>query len=133
MYWNLSSYNWISQHPIVFCDRWLILTSEFKVMTIITGHNEVLAKVMFLLEFVILFTGGICLSACWDTTPPHPGIRPPLLHTPLWHTPSGTPPTWHTPLWHTPSPRSRPRHMVNERPVRILLEYILVSITCFTD
>ena len=35
----------------------------------ITGRNEVVAKVIFLHLFVILFTGGVCLSACWDTTP----------------------------------------------------------------
>ena len=36
-----------------------------------TGRNEVVAKVMFLLVSVILSTGegGVCLSACWDTTP----------------------------------------------------------------
>ena len=31
---------------------------------LITGRNEVVAKVMFLLVFVILLTGGVCLSAC---------------------------------------------------------------------
>ena len=36
-----------------------------------TGRNEVVAKVIFLHLFVILFTGGgFCLNACWDTTPP---------------------------------------------------------------
>ena len=56
---------------------------------VITGRNEVVAKVMFLLVSVILLTGGVCLSACWDTTPPtrhlatlgadtpRPGSRPP--------------------------------------------------------
>ena len=48
----------------------------------ITVCNEV-AKVMFLHLSVILSTGGgICLSACWDTTPPQdqaPGTR----YTPL--------------------------------------------------
>ena len=37
-------------------------------------------KVMFLHVSVILFTGGVCLSACWDTTPPEqtpPGQAPP--------------------------------------------------------
>ena len=29
----------------------------------VTGRNEVVAKVMFLLKFVILFTGGVYLSA----------------------------------------------------------------------
>ena len=43
--------------------------------------------------------GGVCLSACWDTTPPW--SRHPPLGSRLWHT-------------------------VNERPVRILLECILV-------
>ena len=43
---------------------------------IITGRNEVVAKVIFLHLSVILFTGGVCLSACWDTAPPGdpPGI-----------------------------------------------------------
>ena len=49
---------------------------------IITGRNEVVAKVMFLLVSVILLTGRgvVCLSACWDTTPrsrPPPGSDPP--------------------------------------------------------
>ena len=33
-------------------------------------------KVMFLHVSVILFTGGVCLSACWDTTPPRPRTPP---------------------------------------------------------
>ena len=53
--------------------------------------------------------GGVCLSACWDTTPP-----PPLEQTP--------PP----PRSRPPPPGSRLRHTVNKRPVRILLECILV-------
>ena len=32
--------------------------------------NEVWGKVIFLHLSVILFTVGVCLSACWDTTPP---------------------------------------------------------------
>ena len=37
------------------------------------------AKVMLLQASVILSTGGVCLSACWDTTPPPPleGTHPP--------------------------------------------------------
>ena len=31
-------------------------------------------KVMFLHVSVILFTGGVCLSACWDTPPPGTGL-----------------------------------------------------------
>ena len=46
---------------------------------IFTGRNEVVAKVMFLLEFVILFPEGVCLSACWETTPPLGGPDPPPL------------------------------------------------------
>ena len=51
---------------------------------------------------VILFTGGVCLSACWDTLSPQeqtpsPSTPPPPAHTPLLaHTPSGTLPLWHT-------------------------------------
>ena len=74
-------------------------------LLIFTGRNEVVAKVMFLLVSVILLTrGGVCLSACWDTTPR----------------------SRHAPGSRHPPPRSRHRHTVNERPVRILLECILV-------
>ena len=62
---------------------------------------------MFLLVPVILSTGvwGVCLSARWDTTPLG----------------AGTPPE------QAPPRQQTPRHMVNERPVRILLECILVT------
>ena len=56
-------------------------------------------KVMFSQACVILFTGGgVCLSACWDTTPPGadtPQSKPPGADTPQSrHTPPGadTPP-----------------------------------------
>ena len=90
---------------------------------IFTGRNEVVAKVIFLHLSVILFTeGGVCLSACWDTIPP------PREQTPLQdQTPPGTK---YNPLptgtKHTAPQGSRLRHTVNERPVRILLECILV-------
>ena len=58
---------------------------------------------MFLLEFVILFTGGGSASV-------HAGIPPD----------------------NPPSPGNRHRHTVNERPLRILLECILVF-TSFTS
>ena len=48
----------------------LLLTICGDEVTIITGCSEVVAKVIFLHLFVILFTGGVCLSACWDTTTP---------------------------------------------------------------
>ena len=76
----------------------------------ITGRNEVLAKVMFLLVSVILLTGGgVCPIACWDIYP---------LWTPPW-TKAGTPPgtkadtpprprhTPHTTKADTPSPGPR--------------------------
>ena len=60
---------------------------------------------------------GVCLSACWDTTPPGadplPGSRPSRDQTPP---PNQTPP----PGADTP-PGSRLQHTVYERPVRILL------------
>ena len=70
---------------------------------LVTGHNKVVAKVIFLHLFVILFTGGVCLSACWDTPPgaDPPGSRPPgIRHPPGKQTPAyglraaGTHPTW---------------------------------------
>ena len=95
--------------------------------------------------------GGVCLSACWDTTPPKqtsaqqttpPEQTPPTADTPPtahphWsrQPPEQTPPKEHTP-WnrHPPEqtpPGSRLQHTVNERPVRILLEYILVEVSYF--
>ena len=61
--------------------------------------------------------GGVCLSACWDT-PPEGGTSPGRKHPPQE---GGTP-------WEggTPPEGGTPRHTVNERPVRILLECILV-------
>ena len=44
--------------------------------------NEVWGKVIFLHLFVILFTGGVCLSACWDTTTPRT-MHPPQ-HRACW-------------------------------------------------
>ena len=95
--------------------------------------------------------GGVCLSACWDTTPQEqtpslgadtppgsdtPPRADPLEQTPPWNRPplgADTPPREQTspssrhPLGaDTPPPGSRLRHTVNERPVRILLECILV-------
>ena len=62
-------------------------------MLIITGCNEVVAKAMFLLVCVILFTWGVCLSACWDTTtsleadPPGADTPPRSRHPPRSRTP----------------------------------------------
>ena len=70
--------------------------------------------------------GGVFLSA----HPPRAGTHPP----PGRYTPpqAGTPLRRYTPPWagtpSPPPPGSRLRHTVNERPVRILLECILVTI-----
>ena len=64
------------------------------------------SKVMFLQASVILSTGGICLSACWDTPPPLGPDTPPRPDTPRKQTPAygqraaGTHPTgMHSCLW----------------------------------
>ena len=96
---------------------------------IFTGRNEVVAKVMFLLVSVILLTWG-CLPQCML------GYHPPGADTPQEQTPPGQdthprsrypPPPDQTPSRADSPPGSRLRHMVNERPVRILLECILVT------
>ena len=94
-----------------FCSVIRIQRALFVV--IFTGRNEVVAKVIFLHMSVIHSVHrGVCLSACWDA--PAPGTRPPL----------GTrPPGADT---NPPPPGSRLQHTVYERPVRILLECIVV-------
>ena len=74
-----------------------------------------MAKVIFLHLSVILFTGGASASV-------HAGIPPPQSRPPGPHTPHGPPPGTR------PPPGSRLQHTVYERPVRILLECILVII-----
>ena len=76
-----------------------------------------------------VFTGvclsrGVCLSACWDTTPP--GADPPPEQTSSWEQ---TPPLDQTPppprTRHPPGPGPPPRRLLL-RTVCILLECILV-------
>ena len=64
-----------------------------KKLVFLLPANEAWDKVIFLHLSVILFTGGVCLSACWDTTPweqtpPGPGTSwkqtPPGPDTPPW-------------------------------------------------
>ena len=88
---------------------------------------------------VCLSTGGegVCLSACWDTPPRsrHPNreqTHPPEQLSPPSRPPLGadnppeqTPHRSRHPIGADP-PGSRLQHTVNERPVRILLECILV-------
>ena len=77
----------------------------FTSVPVFTGRNEVVAKVMFLHVSVILLTGGVL-----QRTPPRDQAENP------------PPPR----QGKTPPPGNRLQHTVNERPVRILLECILV-------
>ena len=93
---------------------------------VITGCNEVVAKVIFLHLSVIhsVHRGGRGSASVHAGIPP-----PPQADTPI---PDQTPPGTIPPLGQTP-PRadtlgSRLQHTVYERPVRILLECILVLV-----
>ena len=83
---------------------------------------------MFLHVCVILFTGGVS-----GQPPPGPGRHPPqaVRGPPDQADPPGTrqtpPPDKENPPHQADPPRRRLQHPVNERPVRILLECILVS------
>ena len=90
-------------------------------------------KVIFSQACVVLFTGGVCLSACWFTTP-RPGHLPeqaPPLPQEQAHKPQSRTPPPHragtTPLGAgTPLAQSMLGDTVNARAVRILLECNLV-------
>ena len=61
---------------------------HFRLVWICYRPQRSCGKVMFLHLSVILSTGGVCLSACWDTTPPGQtppptGQTPPLGRHPL--------------------------------------------------
>ena len=74
---------------------------------LVTGCNEVVAKVIFLHLSVILFTGG-CLPQCMLGYHTFPGQTPPRgRHSPRADTPGSRPPQEQTPLEQTP-PWSRP-------------------------
>ena len=84
---------------------------------LITGRNDVVAKVMFLLVSVILSTGGVCLSACWDAATSQEGgtpqpRRPPLprRHPPVPRRPPclGDPPQKETPQKEAPQEGGTP-------------------------
>ena len=86
---------------------------------------------------------GVCLSACWDTPlPDPPGAEPPWPRHPPTRPLSGADPcprTRHPPGSRPPGadthpPGSRLQYTVYERPVRILLECVLVYLSlllCF--
>ena len=112
--------------------RCALLSRYLRSLSIITGRNKVVAKVMFLHVSVILLTGGEGGLRAGppgrENTPDPPGPgRPP------WE---GEPPrTRQTPRQGEPPrdqadtpPGRKLQHTVNERPVRILLECILVSV-----
>ena len=108
------------------------------------------AKVMFLQLSIILFTGGVCLSAYWDTYPPPqeqtphgadtpppeqqttPWSRLPQSRHPAWsrHPRSRPPQSRHPPSRHPPEQTPPVQCMLgdtgNKRAIRILLECILV-------
>ena len=90
---------------------------------IVTVRNEV-AKVMFLQACVCPHGGGVCLSACWDTTPPL-GSRqpPPWSRHPTPRSRHPPPGSRQPPLGADPPSERRPPL----RTVRILLECILVE------
>ena len=139
IYWRVAMYDF---YVAIYCD----IVHRF----IFTGRSEVVAKVMFLQVSVCPQGGGVCLGACWDAnTPPQtrqtplgpgraplgPGRHPPGTSRPPWDQadPPGTrqapPGTRQTPPGPgRPPPGSRLQHTVYyERPVRILLECILVT------
>ena len=111
---RLEEFTKLLQFALIFCSPFF----SHKIMTI-SLHLS-----------VILFTGGVCLSACWDITPPprdhahHPGpCTPPRDHAPS---------SWdqaHPPQDHAPPPaHSMLGDTVNARAVRILLQCNLVHL-----
>ena len=135
-------------------------------MLVITGRNEVVAKVIFLHLSVTFFCsqgGGVAsehagIPPPWEQTPPPKqtpselGYHPPPEQTPTYpppweqtppqsrHPPRADPPRPDTPLaadtppeQTPPPPGSRLQHTVYERPVRILLECILVVNTVYNE
>ena len=141
MVWSMSTTEWLQGSD----DSFFFETIQFRlkisyvfhfpinkethvISSIFTGRNEVVAKVMFLQVCVCPRGEGVCLSACWDARPnppprprekpPGPGRAPRTRQTPPG--PGRPPRTRQTPLG------SRLQNTVYERPVRILLECILV-------
>ena len=122
-----------------------IMHSQF-FRLIITGRNEVVAKVMFL-QVCVCPQGGGCLPQCMlgyhppdQADPPGPGRPPRTRQNPLDQgdpTGPGRPPQdqadppppgpGRPPGTRQTPPGSRLQHTVYERPVRILLECILVD------
>ena len=90
---------------------------------------------MFLHLSVILFTGGICPSACWGTHTSPPGADPleqtPRAEPPEADTPQSRPPgpdhSWSRPPWNrSPPPGADHPEQLLLQTARILPECILV-------
>ena len=105
--------------------------------TLVTGRNEGQGYV-FTRVCHSVNRRGVCLSACWGTTPTQEQKPPRSTHPLLSRHPppeQALPQSRHPSRWSRQPPRADPpgsrlRHTVNERPVRILLECILVTLVC---
>ena len=95
---------------------------------LVTGRNEVVAKVIFLQVSVCpQGEGGGCLPQCMlGCHTPRMENPPPQMENPPSPWDGEPPPGWRAPPhMESPPPGSRHQHTVYERPVRILLECIL--------
>ena len=123
--WNFSPS--LSKGTCRCIDRWGFWSSLCLYITLIGLHPLVSwAKVMFLQASVILSTAGSPAGRTPLARRPPSRETPLGADTPWYQTPwEQTPPQEQKPLGADPL-GSRLQHMVNERPIRILLECILV-------
>ena len=112
----------------MYCNRWKVSKEMFVILMLVVSSNISLhfnnyrpqrswGKVMFLQASMILLTGGVCLSACWDIPPrsrhPHPRADspPPQEQTPPPQSrlppQEQTPPPQHRACWEIRSTRGR--------------------------
>ena len=70
---------WYDRTALFLSMQLIFRTAKFQNIHVITGRNEVVAKVMLLLVSVILLTGGRCLPQCMlgYHTPPPESRHPP--------------------------------------------------------
>ena len=98
---------WVFMH---FCAMAMFQFAQWLEFSLFTGRNEVVAKVMFLLVSVILFTGGSASVHAGITPTPSPrepdppGSRHPLGGRPIW---KQEPPGSQLPGKQAPPPGSR--------------------------